>query len=732
MIQSGELAEGGVCPVGHSQWIALQTLPPFAHALAVRPALPAQTMQPGGYPAPGPNGAPALQPATASAPTQPGYGPARSEPDHGQGPGATLPDHALRPTQPEDDSARAQPAYAAQPGYGEPLHSAQGAPAAKGGNRALLLGGIAATLLLLVVGGGVAAYLLFFSSGGALRIAESVPQDCEFLIEVPSVRKLVADLRDVQFLDTSLRDDKQVFDNTAASLAKAFDISQPDALALLASSETFGIAGRNLAAAPEVVIALGMKNAAPVEALLKSPRFAAAGSIGKTGERYRLMSKPAQPGQDALLNALSAADIITSVDVSSPDNEVLVWFSQAKLLVVGNSPLVTNMTQVLESGAASIQQSPAFDAAAQDFERSARLIAFVEPGFFSTITEPKLKELVDGYFKPAGPITGSMQLKPAGFLTSFIGRISGSKLPRSAAYQAPQALDLPGRLPEETFAYVASSTKTALTGTELEKLLIDQLGLIGPDARHEVEQRLGQLETGLGVSVSKLIDGVGGQTVLAVSASPATSFAGLSASPQSLGQFNLTWVLELKDLAEFQKLAAGLRTKVLPTVHEVATAPDGAGFSLTARGLPVPITLRVKFLDKYLFVTAGLSTLCDRAEAAFSKGERTLKDEPGHKSALATLPEKVHFLTWVDTGRIGDTLMQNPLLRAQLLQSGLSLDKIHLTGADRITSALSVRGEVADEVWTYRMDALNFEALAPLVTLPTGLGSRPERVASPL
>jgi len=592
------------------------------------------------------------------------------------------------------------------------------------------LGGIATTLLLLV-GGAVAAYALFFSSGGALRIAESVPQDCEFLIEVPSVHKLVADLRDVQFLDTSLRDDKQIFDNTAASLAQAFDISQADAVALLASSETFGITGRNLAATPEVVIALGMKNAAPVEALLRSPRFAAAGSIGRTGERFRLTSKPPEPGQGALLKALSEADIITSVDVSSPDNEVLVWFSEAKLLVVGNSPLVTNMTQVLESGAASIQQSPAFETAAKDFERSARLIAFVEPGFFDTLTDPKLKDLVEGYFKPAGPITGSMQVKPAGFLTSFTGRISGNKLPRSAAYQAPQALDLPGRLPEETFAYVASSTKTALSGAELQKLMLDQLGLMGPDARRQVEQGLSQLETTLGVSVSKLLDTVGGQTVLGVSASPATSFAGLSATPQSLGQFNLTWVLELKDAAEFQKLAAGLRSKILPTVHEVAITADGAGFSLAPRGLPVPVTLRVKFLDKYLFVTAGLSTLCDRAEAAFSKGERTLKDEPGHKNALAALPEKTHLLTWVDTGRIGDTLMQNPLLRAQLLQSGLSLDKIHMTGADRITSALSLRGEVTDDVWTYSLDALNIQALAPLAALGPARASRRDRVASP-
>ncbi|MEP7052420.1 MAG: hypothetical protein ABJB12_18780, partial [Pseudomonadota bacterium] len=487
--------------------------------------------------------------------------------------------------------------------------------------------------------------------------------------------------------------------------------------------------GRNLASTPEVVIAMGMKNAAPVEALLKSARFSAAGSIGKTGERYRLASKdaqPGQPGEDALLKGLTEAEVVSAMDTSSSDNAVLVWFPEANLLVVGSSPLVTNMTQVLESGAASIQQSPAFDAAANDFERSSRLIAFVEPGFFSTITDPRLKELVDGYFKPAGPITASMQLKAAGFLTTFTGRISGSKLPRSAAYAEPQALDLPGRLPEETFAYVASSTRTGLTGAELEKVLFDQVGLAGPDARGQVEQGVQQLEALLGVSVSKLLDSVAGQTVIGVAATPATSFADLSATPQSLAQFGLTWILELKDQTEFEHLAAGLRAKVLPTVGEVAVTPDGAGFALSPRRLPAPITMRVKFLGKYLFVTAGLSTLCDRAEAAFSKGERALKDEPGHKRALGALPEKLHFLMWVDTGRVGDTLMQNPVQRAQLLHAGLSLDKVHLTGADRITSALSVRGEVANEVWTYHVASLNLQAFVPLTALGSAfsLGTR--------
>ncbi|MEO8902733.1 MAG: hypothetical protein ABI488_11945 [Polyangiaceae bacterium] len=722
MIQSGELTDGGVCPVGQNEWIALNAVPMFAQALAAR-AAPPPAQQPMTQPGYGPAPGAAAEPGYGAPPAQAGYGPAPTEP--GYGPGPTQPDRAAGPTQPD---YAPKPGYGAQPGYGAPAQQyGQPAPEAKKGvNKALLFGGIAAALLLLLVGGAIAAYAMFFSSGGAQRISEAVPQDCEFFVEVPSMHQLVSDLHDVQFLDTSLRDDKQVFDSSADSISKAFDISKSDAVALLASAETFGISGRKLATSPEVVIALGMKNATTVETLLKSTRFVAAGSVGQTGKRYQLTRKPAQPGQDALLKGLSEAE------VSATDKHVLVWFPKANLLAVGDLPLVTDLASVLEAGAASIQKNPAFQAAQKDFDGKARLTAFVDPNLFSTITDPKVRDLIDSYFKPAGPITGSLQVKPAGFLSSFTGRITGSKLPRGTAYEGPQALDLPGRLPEETFAYVAASTKSKLTGAELEKLLLDQVGSADPNARAQAQLGLTQMETLLGVSVSRLIDSVGGQTALGVSATSATSFAGLSANPQSLAQFNLTWLLELKDPAEFQKLAAGLRTKILPTVREVAVTPDGAGFSLAPRGLPVPVTLRVKFLGKYLFVSAGLSTLCDRAEAAFSKGEHTLKDEPGHKSALAALPEKAHFRMWVDTGRIGDTLMQNPLMRAQLLESGVSLDKIHMTGPDRVTSALAVQGEVTDEVWTYKMDALNFQALAPLSVAGSTLGSGTHRLPFPL
>ncbi len=569
------------------------------------------------------------------------------------------------------------------------------------------------------MGGAVAAYVLLFSSGGARSMTASMPQNSDFMIEIPSVHELAADLRKVQFLDTSLRDDKQLLDSASSAVATAFDISQTDAVTLLASTETFGVAGRKLATTPEALLALGMKNGSPVETLLKSARFVAAGSVGITGRRYQLTRKETAPGasQEALLKELSA------VRLSADSKEALVWFPKAKLLAIGNEAMITDTAAVIESGAPSIEQNLSFQAASKDFDKGARLRAFLDPGVLSGRPDARLKELVDGYLTPSGPITGSLRVQPAGFVTSLTGHFIGTKLPRSSAYEAPQALTLGQRLPEETLAYVALSTRSKLTGAEAEKLILDQVGSVEPSARAQVEGGLRQMESLLGVTAVKLLDGVGGQSALGIAAEANTSLDTLGVGPQALAHFNLTWLLALKNESEYQQLAAQLKTKLLPSVHQVAVTSDGTGFSLAPRGMPLAIGVRVKFIDNHLFVSAGSNTLNDRAEAAFSRGERSLKEDPAHKSALAALPDTQHFLLWLDTGRIGAALLESSSVKAQLSEAGVSFDKIKMTGPDRVTSALSVRSEVADEVWTYRLDALNPQALAPLGFAGSALGA---------
>ncbi|HYQ15483.1 MAG TPA: hypothetical protein VEQ58_06995 [Polyangiaceae bacterium] len=684
MILSGELTQGGVCPVGQNQWWALNQIPSFAQAFAQRAAAPAPTAY----------GAP------------PGYGPtptAYGPPPTAYGPPPTA--HG------------APPGYGPPQGYGAPAQpTASGsarktAPGEKKGGRTLLMVGLVGVLLVFLTTSAVGAYLLFFSGSSAATMSAAMPRDSEMLIEIASLPKLLVDFKDVEYLDTSLRDDKKVFDDAADSVAKAFDISLDDARAFLVASRSIGVAARKLSTQPEAAFAIGFASAGPVETLLKSPRFVASGAIGQTGKRYQLTRKQLQSsvGGDVLLKGLAEAEL-------GGGKEVLAWFPDKKLLSVGTEAFVADLAKVIETGAAAVDTNPSYQAAAKDFDSSARLTAFLDPTVFSSVDDAKAKELIDSYFKPAGPLTATLRVKPAGFVTSLTGRIIGSKLPKGSSYEAPGKLELSSRLPVETFAYLAFQTQTKLSGADVQKLLFDQLQAAEPRSKREAEQGLQQLEQLLGVSFAKLVDGLGGEAVLALSAPlDATLDANLlSGGPQAMSSFNMTWVQQLKDDTEYKRLSAQLKQKLIPSVREATLTEDGPGFALTPRGATLPISLRVKFFDKHLFITAGGNTLCDRAEGAFSKGDRTLKDDAAHQSALAALPDKHHFRLWLDTARIVDTLFKNPLIRAKATESGLQIDKFRLTGPQRFTSALVVSSNVENEVWTYRVDALNLQALAPL------------------
>jgi hypothetical protein len=703
MIASGELTQGGVCPVGQNQWWQLNQIPAFAQALAARAAGPTAYGPPPGY------GPPTAQPGYGPPTQQPGYGAAAQ----GYAPGPTAPGYAPGPT--------ATGHAAAQPAAGGARKTIAGE---KKGGRTLLLVGLVGVLLVFLVTSAVGAYLLFFSQSSAVQMAAAMPRDSEMLIELSSLPRLLVDLKDVEYLDTSLRDDKKVFDNSADSVSKAFDISLDDARALLVSSRSVAVAARKLSTRPEAAFAVGFASAKPVEALLKSKRFVASGAIGQTGKRYQLTRKQLQSsvGQDVLLKGLADAEL-------GGGKEVLVWFPDKKLLSVGSEAFVSDLAKVIETGAAAVQTNPSYQAAVKDFDPNARITAFLDPTVLSSIDDAKVKEFIDSYLKPAGPLTGALTVKPSGFVTSLTGRIIGSKLPKGSSYEAPGKLELSNRLPVETFAYAAFQTQTKLSGAEVQKLLFDQLEAANPRSRREAEQGVQQLEQLLGVSVAKLIDGLGSEAVLSIAAPVnATLDASLLApGPQAMANFNVSWVQQLKDDAEFKRLAAQLKLKILPNAREATLVEDGPGFTLKPRGSPLAVSLRVKFFDKHLFITAGGNALCDRAEGAFSKGDRTLKDDAAHQAALAALPDKHHFRIWLDTGRLADTLFKNPLLRAKVTENGLELDKFRLTGPQRVTSALSISSNVENEVWTYRVDALNMQALAPLgfgAAALGGLGGR--------
>jgi hypothetical protein len=702
MIASGEVSHANICFVGHSQWAPLGSHPPFAQALAARNAPPPAAAQGQGYGAP----APAYAPLPAAGHGGHGYGapqaaPAGYGPPHAPAAGYGAPQAAPAQGAPQTASGT----------YGAPaISQGRNRPASGGGGRMILILAIVGIVGLFLVGTAVGAYMLFFG-GGAPEVAASVPRDTEVFVEIPSFKKSILDIKDVQFIETSARDDKKVIQDAVSAVSRAFELSETDAQNLMLAAESGGFGLRKVTGNTEAVVVLGFQRSGPVDTLIQSRRFSAGGAFASGGKKLFLAKKEVadKATSDMAFRALSELEV-------SGQRDILVWFAEQKLLVFGSEPMVSDTAKVIESGAPPLKDNPNFETARKNFSDDSRLVGFVDPSVLASVTDRSAREIIDGYFKPAGPMTASVRVKSAGFLMSVVGRFMGTKLPKSSTYEPAIKLTLSDRLPAETFAYAAFSTKSKMAGAEVEKLLLDQIATADPGSRTEIERGLRQAEELLGVKVQKLYDSLGEQAAVAVLGPGDFAFEQIQ-SPEGMARFALVYVQQLKDEGALKSVAQTLKSKVLPSVREANVRDDGTGgLVVTPRDAPLPVSLRAKFLDRHLFVALGNNALLDRAEAAFTRSERTLKDDAAHKSALAVLPEASHLVVWIDTGRTADTILKSPLVKAMIEAGGIQMSNFKLTGPERVTTALAARAEAENETWTYHVDALNMHAIAPLAS----------------
>ena len=176
-------------------------------------------------------------------------------------------------------------------------------------------------------------------------------------------------------------------------------------------------------------------------------------------------------------------------------------------------------------------------------------------------------------------------------------------------------------MPVETSRTPLSRRKPSDRAADVQKLLFDQLEAANPRSRREAEQGLQQLEQALGVSLAKLVDGLGGEAVLAIAAPVDASLDAslLAPGPQALANFNVSWVQQLKDDTEYKRLAAQLKQKIIPSVREATLVEDGPGFALKPRSLPLAVSLRCQIFSRSICSSRPAQALCDRAEGASPK-----------------------------------------------------------------------------------------------------------------
>ncbi|HEV8244966.1 MAG TPA: hypothetical protein VGP93_04330 [Polyangiaceae bacterium] len=753
MIQKGEVTQANICAVGQSQWQPLVSHPAFAAAVAQRSAgaggygaappaygapAAAPTQPSGGYggpPAAGAYGGPPAQGygAPAQQATAQGYGsPAAAQ---GYGP----PGPAAQPYGPPPGQAQAYgpapgpgqaqagptaPGYGGPPpgaGYGPPAAAAYGGPPGYGaaaypgtglapaptkkGGKGLLIAGILIVVLLLA-GGAVAAFFILVGGRGP-EIAQALPRDTELFFEVPSVKRLALDAHGLRFVDQKIADEKKLIDDATQNVSEAFDLSKDDAQSLLFSIASMGGGARKLDKDGEGAFIVGFSGDAAVETLLKTKRFSEAGAFGDSGKKYLLAEKKVEgtPPKDPMKLMLFGMQLQSGKDV-------LVWFPKKKLLVGGNETFVSDVAKVLEQGAASLEKNESYEKASKDFGSDARIVSFFDPSaaLASASSSSSSKDMIDGFFKNQGPITAAMRVKDAGAVLDMTARFTGNKYPKSGM-AAPIKLDIVNRLPAETFAYAAFMPRGNMTGAEAEKQVLDQVGAISKEEAVHTEAQLREMERAIGVTFTKLVDSIGEQAVIAVAA-PDTFTIDPARGEKQLTDLAAFVVIKLNDEAPLKTGLAKLKELEGRSIEEQATIrEEGGGFVVTSKSSELPISLQAKFIDKQLVLAVGSTPLVDKGLKAITSGSGSLESNAAHKAALASLPEKTHFVMWFDAGRFGDTLQRSPLIKQQIEQSGFDINKFKLTGDDRITAALAVDVETQNDVWTFRMHSLNTFAL---------------------
>ncbi len=697
LIQSGGLAQANICPVGHQQWFPITQHPPFAQALAHAQHAAAHAAQhaPAGPTVPG--GPP------------PGYGPPTggaygSPQGHAQPQGYGPPPGYGAPPQHAQHAQHAQYAQHAPHQHSQHGQQPQQALAKKksGGKTGLLIGLVGVVVLL--AGGAAAAVYFLFLGGRAPDIAKAVPRDTEILVEIPNIKRLGLDALGMEFLEPAAADEQKNVEELTATVAKAFDISQEDAVDFLVSADSAGIAGRITKPSGGAVV-LGFARSGALDGLLASKRFREVGVIGAGGKRYQLDRKadPIPPVSEPVAHALSSLEL--------RERPTLAWFPDARLLIGGDETFITAMAKVFEEEGPSLADEDRYSTVRDDLGDDARIRAYVDLPSLTADLAAREKDLVDGYFKAHGPLSGAVRFKAPGILTELTAKLSGTKYP--AQIPPPIALDLATRLPKETVAYVAMSSKSPLTGAQLRAELLNQMRTLSPEQAAAAEQKLAELEKTFGTSVDALADATGEQVAFGV-AMPDTFIVDPLRGEQNLTAMAAFAVIALKDEKPYRSLLAQLKTQLGPAVAMYDIAEDASGITLRPKAGLIPVGGYARFTPGYLMIAGGSPDLAERAFKAFSAKDGILADSAAHKSAMGVLPEKSQFVVFVDAGRLGSSVMDSPLLRLQLTATGVGLSKLKLKGDQRITAALAGTAEIgSDKVWTWRLTALNAPALSP-------------------
>lgn len=564
---------------------------------------------------------------------------------------------------------------------------------------------------LVIVGAIAGAVGYFLLSKPGPHLAKYLPKDTTLYVEVPSVKRSAIAAAGIKPIDSSRVSEKQMMDDTVSAMATSFTISPDDARAVLGSVDALAFAGRDLNKKGDAAVVFQFSSGGAAEKLLKSVRFTSDGPFGSGGTRYKLERNKARTLGSKRTFVEEAFD---EMSATGSARERLVWFPKNKLLVFGDEDIVTDIGRAGAGTTDSLEKSDAYGKAKKTFESGSDVTFFYDTTDLED-HNPKARKLMDAWLKDRDPITGAIKIVKAGVMMDTHVTLSGTAMPPDDLLPPLRGLTYPRKLPTDTIAYMAFSTKTKMTGAAVRSLAIQRTADQDPAAGKELKDSLDDLDKELGFKLDDVIDMTGDECVMALLVDPTLRIDGSDGPADELGKVGVLYAMAVKDDAKAKAILGKLRAKIEGTgVVSVRTLPDGFEVDpKTPAAFPLP-NLTVKDDGKQIIVIAAAPAMTGRALDALQANKGTLAGDKAHEAALATLPKDSALLMWIDVGRVTSLLIdgKSRVSRKAAAAAELPLDAVRLTGDDRVTAAFAVRESLKKGSLSVDMDSLNMPALS--------------------
>jgi hypothetical protein len=588
-----------------------------------------------------------------------------------------------------------------------------GAAPAKKSKAGLIIGIIVAILAL---GGGAAAAWWFWLRSTGPELAKYMPKDVQVYVEMPSLTKALVGFVDVDFIDDAELDADKHKDDAIDGFAASFDITKDEAETLMKSTSSVALGLRDVTEKAQGGVLIGFDSTGAVEPLLGSKRFDKDGEAAG-GTKYKIFRREVdldklekQSKFERAFDGIGGRKKDKGEDKDDDkEKEACVWWEDKKVFGCGDLDFLEDVGKVMAGDKGPLtKENEAF--AAAKWPAGSSLLVYVDP---EVIEE---KEIQKGYFDGAGPILGSARLTDAGLIMNARVELKGKKVPKSEFYAPPGDLTLYERMPADTVAYAAFSTKRNMSYKDFEKELVRSLEETDERIAKEFDKAKEQAEDALGFKLETIYDAVGDEAILAVTASDKVDADMIKKKDKdALEHVGLVLAIHLGDKEKAEKVLKEVRGKIEELAGSVADVDKkDAGFVVKSKSDEIPVQVSVTIEeDKYLLVAGGQKKRVDDIKAAFAKDGDTLKADKAHAKALKALSGKNAAVIWIDTGRILKVALKDDKIKDELKKEKVPYKALKVEGDDRITSAMVIRSDVKDDMWILEIEDLNGMGLIP-------------------